>query len=134
MAWPSGTVLRRFSPSPELHLQRRHRRCTPGSWLIFTCWCCAEVGIVRSLAVGCCPFFNPLPQGWLSPIIFYFNELSDAEEHRHEAGSTACSARMPSPMPPPPPPPPPLQHGPASATDQPPSDADGSPHDDPDYV
>ncbi|MED6219425.1 hypothetical protein PIB30_035729 [Stylosanthes scabra] len=59
-----------------------------------------------------------------------------AEEHRQEvqAGSATSSAGMPPPMPPPPPPSLPLQHGPSSATDQPPSDGDRSPHDDPHYV
>ncbi|MED6149818.1 hypothetical protein PIB30_066268 [Stylosanthes scabra] len=48
-----------------------------------------------------------------------------------QAGSASSSAEMPPPMPPPSPP---FQHGPSGATDQPPSDADRSPHDDPDYI
>ncbi|MED6188087.1 hypothetical protein PIB30_082646 [Stylosanthes scabra] len=48
-----------------------------------------------------------------------------------QAGSASSSAGMPPPMPPPPPP---FQHGPSGATDQPPSDANRSPHDDPDYI
>ncbi|MED6188537.1 hypothetical protein PIB30_086932, partial [Stylosanthes scabra] len=50
-----------------------------------------------------------------------------------QAGSTASSSKMPSPIPPPLPPPSSLQHGPASAIDQPPQDGDRSPYDDPDY-
>ncbi|MED6140084.1 hypothetical protein PIB30_089803 [Stylosanthes scabra] len=51
-----------------------------------------------------------------------------------QAGSASSSTGIPPPMPPPPPPPPPLQHEPSGATDQPPSDADRSPDDDPDYI
>ncbi|MED6151258.1 hypothetical protein PIB30_080806 [Stylosanthes scabra] len=51
-----------------------------------------------------------------------------------QAGSASSNVGMPPLIPPPPPPPPPLQHGPSGATDQPPSDADRSPHDDPDYI
>ncbi|MED6185441.1 hypothetical protein PIB30_057102 [Stylosanthes scabra] len=64
---------------------------------------------------------------WKSTVSQMYNFMQNMQ-----VGSTTSNAGMPSSMPPPPPPPPPLQHGPASATDQPPSDEDRSLHDDPD--